>query len=40
MKTQHNMKLQMNYFEKDNWVNMMQCWLGINSSYKVFPVQL
>ena len=39
METQVNMKLQMNYLQKDNWAHLLKCWHAINLSYKVFHVR-
>ena len=39
MESQLNIKLQMNYLQKDNWAHLLKCWHGINSSYKVLHVQ-
>ena len=36
METQFNMKLQMNYLQKDKSAHMLKCGRVINSSYKVF----
>ena len=33
-----NMKLQMNYLQKDNWTHLLKCCCAINSSYKVLHV--
>ena len=35
METQLNIKLQMNYLQKDNWAQ----WHAINFSYKVLHIQ-
>ena len=39
METQLNMKLQMNYLQKDNWAHLLKGWHVINSSYKVLHVR-
>ena len=39
METQLNMKLQMNYLQKDNLAHLLKCWHVINSSYKVLHVR-
>ena len=36
METQLNMKLQMNYCQKDNWAHLLKCWGAINLSYNIF----
>ena len=36
METQLNMKLYMNYFQKDNWAHLLKCWGAINLSYNIF----
>ena len=36
MKTQLNMKLQMNYLEKDNWAHLLKSWHAITWPYKVY----
>ena len=38
METQFNMKLQMNYLQKDNWEHLLKGWCVINLSYKVLHV--
>ena len=35
METQLNMKLQMNFLQKDNWAPLLKRWHAINLSYKV-----
>ena len=39
METQLNMKLQMDYLEKDNWAHLLKRWCAFNLSYKVLHVQ-
>ena len=39
METQLNMKLQMNYLQKDDWAHLLKCWHVINSSYEILHVQ-
>ena len=38
METQLNMKLQMNYCQKDNWAHLLKCWGAINLSYNIFDL--
>ena len=39
METQLNMKLQMNYLQKDNWGHLLKSWRAINPSYKVLHMR-
>ena len=39
METQVNMKLQMNYLQKDNWEHLLKRWHAINLSYNVLHVR-
>ena len=39
METRLNIKLQMNYLQKDNWGHLLKLWYAINSSYKVLHMQ-
>ena len=39
MVAQRNLKLQVNYLQKDNWAHLLKCWYVINSSYKVLDMQ-
>ena len=39
METQLNIKLQMNYLQKDKRAHLLKFWPGINSSYKVLHVR-
>ena len=34
-----NIKLQMNYLQKDNWAYLQKCWRAINSSYNVLHLE-
>ena len=38
METQLNMKLPMNYLQKDNWAHLVKCWPAINLLYKVLYI--
>ena len=38
METQLNLKLQMNYLQKDTLALLLKCWHVINSSYKLLHV--
>ena len=39
MKTQLNMKLQMNYLQKDDWAHLLKCWPAVNPLCKVLCIQ-
>ena len=39
MESQLNIKLQMNYLQKDNWAHLLKCWCAINLSYTVLHVR-
>ena len=39
METQLNIKLQMDYLEKDNWAHLLKHWRAIPSSYKILHVR-